>query len=213
MAATADKDEFAVMRVGLTGGIASGKTVVADMFADLGVAIIDTDQVARAIVKPGEPALEDIRRQFGDQFIDQQGALDRSAMRQLIFEDAARRSQLEAILHPRIRQETMRQAAAANGAYQLIVIPLLAESPMQRCVDRILVVDCSETTQIARLVARDVESELQAGRILEAQASREERLAIADDVIQNDGDLGDTRAQVESLHSAYLQLARPIQDM
>lgn len=199
------------MRVGLTGGIASGKTVVAEMFKDLGVAIIDTDVIARAVVQPGEPALEEIRQQFGDQFIDPHGALDRTAMRRFVFSDDAMRRRLEAILHPRIQQETMQQARAAGGPYQVIVVPLLAESPLKRFVDRILVVDCAEDTQIERLIARDVESEPQASRILAAQARREERLAIADDVIQNDGELGDTRAQVERLHLDYLKLARSMQ--
>jgi len=213
VASTAQDDEdkeVRPMRVGLTGGIASGKTVVAEMFRDLGVAIIDTDIIARAVVQPGEPALEEIRQQFGDQFIDPQGALDRTAMRQFVFSDDAMRERLEAILHPRIRQETMQQASAASGAYQVIVVPLLAESPLKRCVDRILVVDCTEDTQIERLMARDVESKPQASRMLAAQASREERLAVADDVIQNDGELGDTRKQVERLHLDYLQLGQSV---
>ena len=181
------------------------------MFKDLGVAIIDTDVIARAVVQPGEPALEEIRQQFGDQFIDQHGALDRTAMRRFVFSNDALRRRLEAILHPRIQQETMRQARAASGAYHLIVVPLLTESPLKRCVDRILVVDCAEETQIERLIARDFESKPQASRILAAQARREERLAIANDVIQNDGELGDARAQVERLHLDYLQLARSMQ--
>jgi dephospho-CoA kinase len=196
------------LRVGLTGGIASGKTVVADMFADLGVAIIDTDKIARAVVEPGKPALEKIRNEFPDHVIDTSGQLDRAAMRQLVFLDENMRRKLEKILHPLIQKETVRQAEVAQGAYQILVIPLLAESPLKRFVDRVLVVDCDETTQIDRLIARDVESEDQARRILAAQASREERLAIADDVVHNDLDLDNTRRQVGILHASYLLLSQ-----
>jgi dephospho-CoA kinase len=129
-------------------------------------------------------------------------------MRHLVFADAPARKKLEAILHPRIRESTVQQAEAAGGEYQLIVVPLLAESPIREFVDRILVVDCSEDTQIQRVLARDTESEEQARRILAAQASREQRLAIADDVIRNDGDLEQTRARVGALHSTYTDLAR-----
>jgi len=196
------------LRVGLTGGIASGKTVVADMFADLGVAIIDTDTIAREVVEPGEPALEQIRQQFGSQVIDANGRLDRAAMRRLVFSDEKMRRLLEEILHPLIRQQTIRQADIAKGPYQIIVVPLLAESPLRRFVDRILVVDCDEATQIERLIARDAESEEQARRILAAQTSREERLAIGDDVIRNDMGLDNTRRQVETLHKTYLDLSQ-----
>jgi dephospho-CoA kinase len=196
------------MRIGLTGGIASGKSTVAEMFAALGVAVIDTDVIAREIVQPGEPALDEIRAEFGDQVILASGELDRTAMRHLVFADAPAREKLEAILHPRIRESTVEQAAAAGGEYQLIVVPLLAESPIRDFVDRILVVDCPEDVQIQRLLARDAESEEQARRMLAAQAGREQRLAIADDVILNDGDLEQARVQVEALHTAYTDLAR-----
>ncbi len=196
------------MRVGLTGGIASGKSTVAEMFATLGVAVIDTDIIAREVVQPGEPALDEIRAEFGNQVILESGELDRTAMRHLVFADAPARKKLEAILHPRIRESTVQQAEAAGGEYQLIVVPLLAESPIREFIDRILVVDCSEDSQIQRLLARDTESEEQARRILAAQASREQRLTIADDIIRNDGDLEKTRAQVAALHTAYAQLAR-----
>lgn len=196
------------MRIGLTGGIASGKSTVAEMFAALGVAVIDTDVIAREVVQPGEPALDEIRAEFGDQVILASGELDRTAMRHLVFADAPAREKLEAILHPRIRESTVEQAAAAGGEYQLIVVPLLAESPIRDFVDRILVVDCPEDVQIQRLLARDAESEEQARRMLAAQAGREQRLAIADDVILNDGDLEQARVQVEALHTAYTDLAR-----
>lgn len=196
------------LRIGLTGGIASGKSTVADMFAELGAVIIDTDVIAREVVAPGQPALEDIREQFGSQVLRADGGLDRAAMRQLVFSDEHMRRKLEDIVHPRIRDETLRQAAADDGAYQVLVVPLLAESPLRDFVDRILVVDCDEQTQIDRLLARDTETPEQARRILAAQATRAERLAIADDVLLNDGDLDAARNQVARLHQSYIELAR-----
>ena len=195
------------LRIGLTGGIASGKTTVADMFAGLGVPVIDTDVIAREVVDPGQPALDEIRDAFGDDVIAADGTLDRAAMRAIVFGDDAARRRLEAILHPRIGEATRRQADAAGGAYQIIVVPLLVESSLREFVDRVLVVDCDEDTQVARLLARDAESEAQARRILAAQSSRAERMAIADDVITNDGDLEGTREQVDALHRRYLRQA------
>jgi len=191
------------LRIGLTGGIASGKSTIADMFVDLGAVVIDTDVIAREVVMPGCPALEEIRQTFGEAVIEEDGTLDRGAMRQLVFADDDARRQLEAILHPRIQQETRRQSNEAGGEYQIIVVPLLVESSLKSFVNRILVVDCAEEVQISRLLARDAESEEQARRILAAQTSRTERLAIADDVITNDGALADTEHQVESLHRHY----------
>lgn len=196
------------LRIGLTGGIASGKSTVADMFAGLGATIIDTDVIAREVVQPGEPALSAIRHEFGDDVFDAKGALDRGAMRRIVFADDDARERLEAILHPVIRERTEAQSAAAGGEYQVIVVPLLVGSPLADAVDRIVVVDCDESAQIRRLVARDAESEGQARRMLAAQASREQRLAIADDVVQNDGELTATLAQVEKLHRTYQALAR-----
>ena len=195
-----------LLRIGLTGGIASGKSTIADMFAELGAVVIDTDGIAREVVMPGQPGLNEVREAFGESVTNDDGTLDRIALRQLVFADRDKRKQLEAILHPRIREETYRQADAASGDYLLVVVPLLAESPLKSFVDRILVVDCSEDTQMSRLLARDAESEDRAGSILAAQASREERLAIADDVINNDGSLDATRSQVAALHNCYLTL-------
>lgn len=195
------------MRVGLTGGIASGKSVVAHLFAGLGAVIIDTDVIAREIVAPGQPALNEIAHRFGESILDADGGLDRQALRQLIFADPEARKQLEAILHPRIQFETMRQAGEAGGDYQVIVVPLLVESSLQEFVDRIAVVDCDEETQIRRLLLRDAETEEQARRMLAAQSSRTERLAIADDVIDNNLSLAETEAQVAALHEIYLSLA------
>ncbi len=194
------------LRIGLTGGIASGKSTVATLFADLGAAVIDTDVIAREVVCPGQPALQEIRDAFGDAVFED-GVLDRAALRQQIFSDDDARQRLEAIVHPRIQQETIRQAQASGGDYQLIVVPLLTESPLKYYVDRILVVDCNENTQIERLLSRDAESEDQARRILATQASRDERLAIADDVILNDASLEATSSQVSALHDRYVALA------
>ena len=195
-------------RVGLTGGIASGKSTVADMFADLGVPVIDTDVIAREVVAPGQPVLGEIRERFGENMIDAAGNLDRAAMRKAIFADESARLDLEAILHPRIGEETRRQADAAGGAYQVIVVPLLTTSRLIDFVDRVLVVDCDEDTQLQRLLARDAETVEQARRILKAQASREDRLAIADDVLRNDGSLRQLRKTVSRLDRQYRQIAR-----
>ena len=195
------------LRIGLTGGIASGKSTVADMFAELGVPVIDTDVIAREVVAPGEPALDEIASRFGEDMIDAAGNLDCGAMRKLIFADDSARIDLEAILHPRIGAETRRQADAAGGDYQLIVVPLLAGSPLRQFVDRVLVVDCDEETQIRRLLQRDAETVDQAKRILAAQASRDERLNIANDVVVNEGTLEQTRTAVSRLHRIYLGLA------
>lgn len=198
----------APLRIGLTGGIASGKSTVAEMFRALGARIIDTDVIAREVVARGQPALADIRERFGSQVIKADGQLDRAAMRQLVFSDEHMRQKLEEIVHPRIRDETFRQAARAGGPYQILVVPLLAESPLRQFVDRVLVVDCDEDIQIDRLLARDTETREQAQRILRAQASRQERLAVADDVIVNEGTLDATREQVELLHTRFLEMAR-----
>mgnify|MGYP001816776141 CR=1 FL=1 len=195
-------------RVALTGGIASGKSTLADMFAELGVAVIDTDIIAREVVQAGQPALREIRKRFGREVIDAVGNLDRRALRNIVFADEQARLDLEAILHPRIGAETRRQAEAAPGPYQIIVVPLLVGSPLLGFVDRVLVVDCDEDLQIQRLLARDTETVEQARRILAAQASREARLAIADDIIDNNQDLDDTRHQVRELDERYRRMAK-----
>lgn len=207
-------DRKAPFRVALTGGIASGKSTVADMFADLGVPIIDTDIIAREVVEVGQPALEEIRGRFGEGVFDATGNLDRRALRALIFADDGARSDLEEILHPRIAGETRRQAYAAGGPYQIIVVPLLLGSTLHAFVDRVLVVDCREEVQIERLLARDTETTEQARRILAAQSSRMERLSIADYVVVNDGGLEETRQQVRKLDEIFRNLARqnPVTD-
>ncbi|MGB5245164.1 MAG: dephospho-CoA kinase [Woeseia sp.] len=199
----------APLRIGLTGGIASGKSTVAEMFAELDVPVIDTDIIAREVVEPGQPALAEIRERFGATVLDAAGRLDRAAMRKIVFAEPDKRRELEEILHPRIRRETERQALAKGGEYQLIVVPLLVESPMRDSMDRVLVVDVPEPVQLARLLARDAENAAQAEAMIAAQASRAARLAIADDIISNDGSLESTRRQVQRLDRQYRKLAAP----
>lgn len=194
-------------RIGLTGGIASGKSTVADMFAALGVPVIDTDVIAREIVAPGQPALAEIVAAFGDDLLGPDGSLDRRALRARVFADPADRHRLEGILHPRIRNRTLELAAAAGGPYQVIVVPLLVESGFDRQVDEVVVVDCPEAEQRRRLMTRDGETAQQVSRMLAAQVGRAARIASADTVIDNSGDLRATRAQVQALHQRYLQQA------
>jgi len=173
-------------RIGLTGGIGSGKSRVADFFAEWGAAVIDTDVIAHELTAPGGQAIEPIRRQFGPDVISPTGALDRQAMRELVFESPQARHQLEAIIHPLISSVTHARAAVAKGCYLVFVVPLLVESGRWRDqVDRICVVDCDPDTQISRVQARSGLTEQAITRIMSAQASREARLAVADDVIFN----------------------------
>ena len=195
-----------MFKVGLTGGIASGKSQVADFFAEAGASLVDTDLVAREVVAPGEPGLAAIIEQFGDEVIDANGELDRRHMRTLIFSSDSRRRQLETLLHPLIRERTLTHIADATGPYVIVVVPLLAETGFAELVDRVLVVDCDEAAQTQRLVARDHYTLDEARRIIASQASRTERLAVADDVIDNNGDLEATRQQVLKLHNEYRRL-------
>lgn len=197
-----------MLRIGLTGGIASGKTTVADMFAELGVPVIDTDAVAREVVAVGEPALEDIVAAFGRELLRPDGSLDRQALRARVFASPAERHRLESIVHPRIRQRTLELAAATSGPYLVIVVPLLVESGFDRVVDEVVVVDCPEAEQRRRLIGRDGDDPEQAERMMAAQVGREARLAAADVVIDNGGSLEATRAQVAALHQRYLERAR-----
>lgn len=191
--------------VGLTGGIGSGKSTVAECFAALGVPVIDTDVIARQLTTPGSEALIAIRTAFGEAVMQPDGTLDRAALRRRVFADAAARRQLEALLHPRIRQAVEQALAALTAPYALIVIPLLVETGSYRDVlNRVLVVDCPEALQIARVMARSGLSPDEANAILAAQASRAERLAAADDVIVNTASPEALRSQVATLHQRYL---------
>jgi dephospho-CoA kinase len=192
--------------VGLTGGIGSGKTTVANLFAELGVPIIDTDLIARQLVEPGKPALADIVRQFGDEILQADGELDRSRLADISFRDKALRLRLEAILHPAIRQEMLRQLKNLQAAYAIVVIPLLVETGQSQGLDRVLLVDCPEAEQITRVSKRDGRPLQQIQAILQSQATRQQRQAIADDVILNGGSLDDLRQQVRQLDHKYRTL-------
>jgi dephospho-CoA kinase len=187
----------------LTGGIASGKTAVSDRFAALGVPVIDTDVIAREVVEPGEAALEDIVRTFGSSLLDAAGRLDRRRMREMIFSDPAHRAALERILHPAIARRARERVRAVRAPYCILVVPLLVETGLFPWIDRVLLVDADEATQIDRLMARDGVSREQAQAALAAQASRAERQALADDVIDNSGPLSDLDDQVRTLHRKY----------
>jgi dephospho-CoA kinase len=197
--------------VGLTGGIGSGKSRVGELFVERGAALVDTDAIAHQLTGPGGAALPALLAEFGPQVVDARGALDRAAMRRQVFADPTRRRRLEAILHPLIGQEADRRCRAAAAPYVILAVPLLVESGgyRDRC-QRILVVDCPEELQIARVMARNGHDELAVRGIMAAQATRAERLAVADDVIANDGDFAALAAQVDALHLRYLRLLAEI---
>lgn len=195
------------LRIGLTGGIASGKSAAARLFAARGVPVIDTDQIARDLVEPGQPGLAAVVAEFGEDVLTPEGRLDRAALRGRVFADPQARRRLEAVLHPAIRAELAHRSAAAGGPYQIWVIPLLVEGGRIDQVDRVLVVDCPVEVQHARLRRRDGETEAGARAILAAQAGREERLAAADDVIVNDASIDALEPQVAVLDAKYRVLA------
>jgi dephospho-CoA kinase len=195
------------LRIGLTGGIASGKSTVAERFLELGIPVINADEVARAVVAPGQRGLAAVADAFGAAVLDESGGLDRRALRNLIFADPTRRKELEQILHPLIQAEMELRAAAVIGPYLVMEIPLLIEGGKLDRVDRILVVDVDEAIQLERVMARDASSPEQARAILDAQASRAQRLSVADDVLVNAASVADLRRAVEKLHARYLQIA------
>ena len=193
--------------IGLTGGIASGKSTVAQRFMDLGVPVIDADVAAREVVAPGKSGLQQVIDRFGSRVVAENGELNRRALRELVFSDPDARRDLEAILHPLIRSEMDRSAALAVGPYIVMVIPLLIEGGSRERVDRILAVDVDEAVQLQRVMARDHCSAEQAQAILDSQAPRSARLAAADDVLPNGGTVTELRQAVDSLHQQYLRLA------
>lgn len=195
-----------LLRIGLTGGIGSGKSTVTELFVHHRVPVIDADEIARQLVAPGAPAYAEVVQTFGAAVLNTQRELDRSQLRALIFADPEKRKRLEAILHPRIRIEIGTQARKLSGPYCLIVIPLLVEANMQDVVDRILVVDAHEDLQISRVALRGWNKN-EIRRALAAQIGRQERLRHAHDVIENNGDLAQLTQRVEALHHAYLALA------
>ncbi|WP_438394407.1 dephospho-CoA kinase [Caballeronia sp. DA-9] len=196
--------------IGLTGGIGSGKTTVADMFAAHGVAIIDSDVIAHRITAPGGVAMPLIESAFGPEFVAADGSMDRAKMRARVFTDPAAKAQLESITHPLIRAESERQRSEAPGAYHIVVVPLLIEAGARaRQVDRILVVDCPVETQIERVIQRNGFEREQVEAIIARQATREARLAAADDVVVNDcaATLEKLQREVDVLHGRYIEMA------
>jgi dephospho-CoA kinase len=194
--------------VGLTGGIASGKSLVAAMFAKLGATVIDTDVVAREVVAPGEPGLAAVSAAFGPRVLLASGEINRPVLRSLVFEDETKRRELEAILHPLIRARTRAKLAALDVPYALVAVPLLVETSFGELVDRVLVVDCPESMQLERLTRRDGIPRTEALAMVRAQLDRATRLRAAHDIIDNSGATDATRRQVDLLHQRYLDLAR-----
>lgn len=195
--------------IGLTGGIGSGKTTVSDMFAKVGAHIIDTDLIAHQLTAPNGKAIEAIIAAFGEDIVDSSGAMDRQKMRRLVFKEPTAKRQLEAILHPMIRSECEQLAASGAGSYPIFVVPLLVESGnWHERVTRILVIDCDEQTQIKRVMMRNGFPREQVEDIMQVQASRDERLGVADDVINSDENLDQIWQQVNDLHQKYLKLAQ-----
>jgi dephospho-CoA kinase len=197
-----------VLRIGLTGGIASGKSTISRMFAELGAEVIDTDEIARELVAPGSEGLAAVIEAFGAGVVAPDGGLDRRRMRQIVFDDAGKRRRLEAILHPMIRKTALERAASSEAPYVVLVVPLLFETGFDELVDRTIAVDCPESVQVERLVERDATSPEEAGKIVAAQMARLDRRARANDVIDSDSELSMTRARVRELHEQYLDLAR-----
>jgi dephospho-CoA kinase len=195
------------LKVGLTGGIASGKSLIAGMFAKLGAELVDADQIAREVVAPGEPALEALRAAFGPAEMTARGELDRAALRKLIFADPDKRRALDGLLHPTIRERLLARLALVRRPYAIVAVPLLVETDFASLVDRIAVVDCPEPLQLERLMRRDGIPRPEAAAMIATQADRATRLRAAHDVIDNSGDIELTRRQVVQLHHRYLELA------
>lgn len=190
--------------VALTGGIGSGKSTACRYFEQLGVPVIDADLIARKLVQPGEAALDEIAQQLGSSLLTSEGELDRAQLRQIVFSDPDKKKLLESILHPRVRSEMKRRIETLTAPYCIVAIPLLVETGQLEIADRILVIDSDEAEQIKRATKRDNQPEEAVRLIISAQADRPERLAVADDIILNDGDLQNLRQQVQKLHDQYL---------
>jgi dephospho-CoA kinase len=196
-----------VLRIGLTGGIASGKSVVAAMFVELGASLVDTDVIAREVVAPASPGLAAVAAEFGTAIVRPDGSLDRRRLRSIVFADPAKRVRLEAILHPLIRSRTLSAMTVADGPYVIVAVPLLVETNFRELVDRVLVVTCDTEQQIERLMQRDGIDRAQAVAMVEAQIDPLSRLEQADDTIDNSSTLEHTRKQVHDLHEMYTALA------
>lgn len=193
--------------IGLTGGIGSGKSTAARLFQELGIAYLDADDVARQVVAPNTPALAAIQRHFGPQIIDQTGQLDRSALRQRIFNDPAAKQWLEQLLHPAIRHALFAQLPLLPGPYSILVAPLLLENKLHHYTDRVLLIDVSESTQLQRTQARDQASDVQVKAIMASQFSRQQKRQLADDIVDNNGTVLQLTAQIAQLHEKYLELS------
>lgn len=196
-----------MLRIGLTGGIGSGKTTACDFFAALGVPVIDTDLISRELTQPGQPALQAIVQAFGTDTLNAQGALDRAYLRQRIFADSTLRHKLEAILHPLIKQRIFEHLEHIDAPYVIIAVPLLIESQWTELFDRILVIDAPVEMQIQRSTLRDTKQETQIRAIIQSQTDRQTRCAAADDIIVNNSDLAHLQQQIEQLNQHYLTLA------
>ena len=196
-----------MLRIGLTGGIGSGKSTIASLFAMRGVPVIDTDEIARGLTEPGQKCYDEINQIFGDGILDVNRRIDRNKLRERVFDNTAERQRLEAILHPRIRVIVRDKLAALETPYVVIVVPLLIESGFTDLVDRVLVVDASENVQIQRTAARSGLSEPEIRKIMSAQASRAQRLQQANDIIENNGDRKQLESEVERKHQWYMSLA------
>ena len=193
-----------LLRVGLTGGIGSGKTTIMNLFGQLGVPTIDADEISRSITKPGGAAFDEVVALFGKESLDETGNLDRKRLRALVFNDPGLKKKLEAIIHPRVRARVREFTGRVDYPYCIICIPLLVETGAQSSVDRVLVVDAPEELQVARVGRRDHADERQTRSIIRSQAGRAQRLHAAHDIIVNDGNINDLKAQVESLHEKYM---------
>lgn len=199
-----------MLRVGLTGGIGSGKSTAAAFFAGHGVPVIDADEIARQLVTPGQAAYKQVLKTFGSGIVATNGKLDRDRLRHIVFADPEQRKRLEAILHPLVRREIQRQTQRLQTPYCIIVIPLLIEADQRDLVDRVLVIDTDETLQLQRVAGRSQLTEDEIRKIIGTQLSRNERLRYADDVILNNTDLAELRANVDTFHERYMALARSL---
>lgn len=196
-----------MLRIGLTGGIGSGKSTICHIFHEFGIPIIDSDVIARELVEPGRPALQQIVTLFGEQVLQQDGSLNRAKMRELVFSNEQHRKQLESLLHPLIRLEMQQQISTLDSPYVILAIPLLFEKGWQQQLDRVVVVDCREEQQRERSGLRDGSSTQTIEQIIASQISRDKRLAAADDIIDNSGSLKSLRTQIYTLHQRYLAMA------
>ncbi len=197
-----------MLKVGLTGGIGSGKSTAARRFEELGVPIVDADVIARNVVEPGKPALEEVIAAFGKKVVNSDGELDRIELRKIVFENIEHKALLESILHPRIYDEILRQLDHLSAPYCIVVIPLLAESKRIYPLDRVLVIDLPHTLQLERTSARDQQSKEKINKIIQSQSSRDKRLSLADDIIENSSAVESLHEKIDLLHQKYTELAQ-----